>query len=202
MSLAVQEQWNVARQCGCELGLDEFDTTLAVHVEGTRNGQRGATSRDRNPTNVQHVYVSQATLTSQFMRALAAPSKIENIPSHPLPLSTTQPRIRQRGSTYKFTHHRGVSGVLTFNYMLFIYRPLVQSRVRFGVAWVEEHRYENARRDERKGLRDERWKIVVECSLILEASLFVAFESPSTVAKYSVPARIARHWRGDDVVNE
>lgn len=28
---------------------------------------------DRNPTDVQHVYVSQATLTLQFMRALTAP---------------------------------------------------------------------------------------------------------------------------------
>ena len=79
VSTCTREAVKCAPRWGCELGLDEFDSTLVVHIRGHTIDQKGATPRDHNPTNVQHVYVSRPTLTLQFMRALAALSQIKNL---------------------------------------------------------------------------------------------------------------------------
>lgn len=87
-----------------------FPTSARVRARAcVQAGVTRASRADRNPTDVQHVYVSQATLTSQFMRALTGPQPFHLFGSRPLRrrlARLTQPRIYQRGSTYKFTHRR------------------------------------------------------------------------------------------------
>lgn len=74
------------------------------------------TRRHRNPTDVQHVYVSPATLTLQFMRALTARRALPAPHNHPsvLPRLTGSLNTTANSPMYKFSHRGGGGGASPF----------------------------------------------------------------------------------------
>lgn len=74
-----------------------------------RNLEGCNTRRHRNPTDVQHVYVSPATLTLQFMRALTARRALPAPHNHPsvLPRLTGSLNTTANSPMYKFSHRGG-----------------------------------------------------------------------------------------------
>lgn len=149
----------------------------------------GCKTRDRNPTIVQHVYVSRAALTFAIYANYNPPPPPLKLEIFTIPLSLSlsssfKPRIYQRG--FSLQVHNRASRVLTFNYAIYMSALTKSLTILRGCEG-----------------RCRRW-MLFENSLILRTIYtLITFKSQKSLSLstlFGSVIHIARHLRGDDAV--